>query len=428
MSKSFVRAGLRWEYFIGRQVHLEAEEKLPADKMKKLQCTIFAGGVVLLAFSLACFADTFTHRASGEVLHGYATSRAGEDKTVVHTQEKGLVNLNLAEWQITADRLGRNNKVIILGLEDEIMLEIETEALEEAIVKDSNEGPLFILLEVDTPGGRTDLAQRICAAITKAGNCPVIAFVKGGKYGGAISAGAAVALACGKIYMANNTIIGAATTITFSESGRPQELKEAFGEAVGEKISSAWRAYLASLAEQNHRPGLLARAMVDRDIEVIEVTEAGKRLFIDPVNKKPEQSLVHTWSKKGSLLTLTAAEAVECTMADRIADSRQELLSDLGAAGAEIAVDDSLEKAAWEFKRAKLRFDKLRKTLDLQMKQMEQGPTKPKGMSILRDIRSNYKGLIALAKRYPDLQVNVQVLEEQLNSVEAFYQKEKQER
>ena len=406
----------------------EMEEKLPAGKMKKLQRTIFAGAVVLLAFSLLCAADTFTNRSSGEVLHGYATSRTEDGRAVVHTQEKGLVNLNLAEWQVIADRMGRNNKVIILSLDDEIMLEIETKALEEAIVKDSNEGPLFILLEIDTPGGRTDLAQRICGAITEARNCPVIAFVKGGKYGGAISVGAAVAFACSKIYMANNTIIGAATTITISETGRPEELKEAFGEAIGEKISSAWRAYLASLAEQNRRPGLLARAMVDRDIEVIEVTEGGRRLFIDPVNKRQQQNLVRTWSKKGSLLTLTATEAVECMIADKIVDSRQELLRDLNAAGAEIVMDDSLEKAAREFKRARLRFDKLSKSLDLQMKQMEQGQTRPRGLSILRDIRSHYKGLIALAKRYPDLQVNVQVLEEQLNSVEAFYQKEKKSR
>ncbi len=53
---------------------------------------------------------------------------------------------------------------------------------------------MLILVEIDTPGGRVDLAQRMCAAITKNADCDVIAFVKGGQYGGAISAGAAVAL------------------------------------------------------------------------------------------------------------------------------------------------------------------------------------------------------------------------------------------
>jgi membrane-bound serine protease (ClpP class) len=112
----------------------------------------------------------------------------------------------LAQWQIVTDRLGRNNKVIVLTIEDEIGLEIETQALEREVAKLSNEGPLFILFEIDTPGGRGDLTQRICGAITQLKSCPTVAFVKGGKYGGALSAGAAVALACDKIYMADNTV------------------------------------------------------------------------------------------------------------------------------------------------------------------------------------------------------------------------------
>ncbi|HDZ69203.1 MAG TPA: hypothetical protein ENH43_02150 [Phycisphaerales bacterium] len=395
--------------------------------MKKLQTMIFTVSVVLLAFSSVCFADTFTNRQTKEVLHGYATSQTEGGKTIVHTQEKGKVLLNPAEWDVVADRLGRNNEVIVLTLDDQIALEIETRAMEQAIVKASDDGPLYILLEIDTPGGRTDLAQRICAAIIEAGNCQVIAFIKGGKYGGAISAGAAVALACDKVYMADNTVIGAATMITVSNTG-PKDLKETYGEAVGEKFSSIWRAYLASLAEQNGRPGLLARAMVDKDIEAIEVAEAEKRLFIEPVNKRPNQRIVHTWSEKGSLLTLTAAEAVKCEIADKIVNSRQELLRDLGAEGAEIVINDDIQKAGKELKRAKLRVGKLSKSLDLKIKQIGYAPPMPKALKILRNAKSDYKTLITLAKRYPDLYINIQFLEEQLNSVEAVYQEAKMQR
>lgn len=318
--------------------------------MHKLQTMILAVFVVLAPFISTCFADTFTHRRTGEVLYGYATSRTEGSKAIVQTQEKGVVKLNLAEWNIVADRLGRNNKIIILTLEDQIMLQIETLAMEQAITRASDEGPLYIVLEIDTPGGRTDLAQRICAAIAEVSNCQVVAFIKGGKYGGAISAGAAVALACDKVYMANNTVIGAATIITFSETG-PKDFKKTYGEDVGEKFSSIWRAYLASLAEQNGRPGLLARAMVDKDIEAIEVAEAEKRLFIEPVNKRPNQRIVHTWSKKGSLLTLTAEEAVKCKIADKIVSSRQELIRDLGAEDAEIVINDDINRARRELDR-----------------------------------------------------------------------------
>jgi membrane-bound ClpP family serine protease len=390
--------------------------------MKKLQMKILAASLVLLAFSLTCFADTFTNHQTGEVLHGYIASQAENSETIVSTKEKGQVGLNLAQWQVVTDRLGRNNKVIILTIDDEIEFEIETQAMEQELAKLPNEGPLFILFEIDTPGGRGDLTRRICGAITQIKGCPTIAFVKGGKYGGALSAGAAVALACDKSYMADNTVIGAATAITISETGRPESLKEAFGEEVGEKFASAWRAYLASLAERNRRPGLLARAMVDRNTEVIEVSDANERFFIDPVNKKPQQQLVHTWSKKGSLLTLTAAEAVECMIADKVINSRQELLGELDAASAEIVIDNEIQKAGTELKRAQGQLNRIRKSIDFKIEQSKYRHPRPKALEILRSAKNEYQTLIKLAKKYPDLELNTQALEEELNSIEAAYQ------
>jgi hypothetical protein len=398
------------------------EGKLEVSGAKKSQVKILAAFLVPLAFSLACFADTFTHRQTGEVLHGYIAGQTKDGKAIVVTKEKGQVELNLAQWQIVTDRQGRNNKIIILTIDDEIMFEIETQALEGEVAKLSSEGPLFILFEIDTPGGRGDLTRRICGAITQLNNCPTVAFVKGGKYGGAISAGAAVALACGKIYMADNTIIGAATGITFSKTGRPESLKEAFGEEVGEKFASAWRAYLASLAEQNHRPGLLARAMVDRNTEVIEVADANQRLFIDPVNKRPNQRLVHTWNKKGTLLTLTATEAVKSLIADKVISSRQRLLSELGAADANVVLNSAIQDARTELKRARGQVNRIRKSIDFKIEQSKYRQPKPKVLEILRSAKSEFQTLIKLAKKYPDLELNIQAIEDELNSIEAAYQ------
>ncbi len=398
------------------------EGKMEFSRTKKSQVKILTSLLMLLAFSLACFADTFTNRQSGEVLHGYIAGQAEDGEAIANTKEKGRVEFDLSQWQMVADRLGRNNKIFVLTIDDEIGFEIETQALESKVVKLSNEGPLFILFEIDTPGGRGDLTQRICGAITQLKGCPTVAFIKGGRYGGALSAGAAVALACDKIYMADNTVIGAATAITISETGRPESLKEAFGEEVGEKFSSAWRAYLASLAERSHRPGLLARAMVDRNTEVIEVSDANRRLFIDPVNKKPQQNLVHTWSKKGALLTLTAAEAAECGMADKVVNSRRELLSELGAADANVVQDDAIQDARTELKRARGQVDRIRKSIDLKIEQSKYKQPKPKILEILRGAKSDFQTLIRLAKKYPDLGLDIQSLENELNSVEAAYQ------
>lgn len=379
--------------------------------------------LVLCFFCLSCFSDTFTHRESGEVLHGYATSRNEGGKTVVHTEEEGELKLSLIEWQIVADRRGRANRVVVLTLDDEIVSEIETGALEQAIAKISDEGPLFILLEIDTPGGRDDLTYRICGAIMNACTCPVVAFIKGGRYGGALSAGAAVALACDKIYMASNTVIGAATMFGFDQTG-PKDLKELYGEALGEKFSSAWQAKLASLAERKARPGLLARAMVERDVEAIEVSEAdNRRFFIDPVDKRPQQRLVRTWSKKGSLLTLTAAEAVECGIADKIGKSRTEVLGDLGAADAEVVINNNMQKARVELKRARGQLNRIRKSIDFKIKQSEHPQPLYKVLKILRSAKSEFKTLIRLAKKYPDLGLDIQQLEEELNSIEANYEK-----
>ncbi len=396
---------------------------MPLNGLGKLQAGIFAISLVQFLLSSPGFSDTFTHLQNKEVLHGYSTGLTEREKTVVHTQEKGLVKLNLSEWIVSADRLGRNNQVIVITLEGPIMHEIETAAFGQAIAEALQEGPLFILLRIDTPGGRIDYAQRICGAISRASPCPVIAFVRGGEYGGAVSAGAAAAFACNRIYMTNDTVIGAAATVTISDAGRPQTLAKAYDDEVAEKFNSVWRAYLASLAERNYRPGLLARAMVDSDTEVIEVSDAGKRLFIDPIDKKSEQQLVRTWNKKGSLLTLTSMEAVDCVIADKVVESQQDVLSDLNARGAKIIINETVQNAAIELKRARGQLNRIRKSIDLKIKQAKEPMPAPKMLNILRGARSEFQTLVKLAKKYPDLRLDVKILEDELNSIEANYQR-----
>jgi membrane-bound ClpP family serine protease len=275
-------------------------------------------------------------------------------------------------------------------------------------------------VEIDTPGGRIDFAHRICAAISKIDNCKVIAFIKGGQYGGAISAGAAVALACDKIYMVQNSVIGAATLVTLSkDAGKNQK---SYGSVIDEKSSSIWRAFLASLAQQNNRPGLLARAMVDKDIDVIEVNQAGRRQFIEPVNKKPEQEVVRTWNKAGSLVTLTAGEAVECTIADGLVQSREDLLRQLNLADANVVVDNKMANARKELEIAKRRVDDIRTSLDLKVKQLKYQQPAPKALGILRGARTDIENLRNLAQKYPDLHYDASQLDTVLNSINADYE------
>ncbi|MFH1370322.1 MAG: hypothetical protein ABII09_03425 [Planctomycetota bacterium] len=320
------------------------------------------------------------------------------------------------------DKVGGN--VLVVPIEGPIMYEIETAAFEEVIAAAEKEKPALILLEIDTPGGRVDFAQRMCAAIQQVTDCNVIAYVKGGQYGGAISAGAAVSLSCDKIYMANNTVIGAATLVTLSKTREQDRIKKekSYKEVVDEKMSSVWRAYLASLAQQNNRPGLLARAMVDSSIEVIEVNEASKRLFIEPVNKKSNQQTVRTWNKSGSLVTLTAEEAVDCGIADGMAESQQELLRQLHAGDVNVMVDKKIASARREMQIVQRRVDQIEKSLDLKAKQFQYPQPAGKALSIMRGARSDFETLKTLAEKYPDLNIDIKEVEEILNSINAEYE------
>ena len=135
--------------------------------------------------------DTFTHRQTGNVFHGYVTQTKQGDKTLVRAgKSRQAKYVNLKDYRVEWNLLGRRNQVIVIPIKDQITLESETEALQKAIKDSSNQGPAFILIEIDTPGGREDLMKRICSAITKADNCVTVGFVSGGNYGGAYSAGA----------------------------------------------------------------------------------------------------------------------------------------------------------------------------------------------------------------------------------------------
>lgn len=425
--------------------------------------------VFLLSFS-NCLADTFVHRQTGESFNGYVVQRKKANKTQVRVERRPPKYLYLADYDIQRNYLGRKNKVFCFSIKESIDLICETEALEKAMAAAASQGPLFILIEIDTPGGRVDLAQRICAAITKIDNCTTIAFVSGGKFGGAFSAGAVIALACDKVYMRRGTSIGAITPYAQTTSG-PVSIEKVYGQAVGEKFNSMWSAYCAAIAERNNRPGLLVKAMVAKNIEVVEVIEGDKRLFVEPRNKRPDQTTVHIWSDRKSLLTLTAAQAVQCGIADKTVISRDGLFVDLLATRAAQVRSKGIAKAKREFERAKREIDGilpyidylekravgLVKELDALEGEMRRANriyyreryvrwgyypyqwgysnveferhrilTGWEGLLnqllyVLDYLIGNYRDALLVAERHPDLHHHTKTLEEGLNTAEAIY-------
>lgn len=381
---------------------------------------------LFLVFGLVLPADTFRQNTGKKVFHGYPIETDENGLTSIQTVEAGLQTVNLSDYDIETNSEGRNRIVPVLPINDEISYEIETSAFEQALIQESQKGPLLILIEIDTPGGRVDLTQRLCASISELRFCPTVAYIKGEKNLGAYSAGTAIALACDKIYMAPNTAMGAVTAIVVV-NGTVKTEKEVFGETIGEKFGSAWRNYLAALAERNQRPGILAKAMEDKDIEVVEVKRQGKTLFLESNDKQATDQFVETFCKKGELLTLTPERAIHCGMAEGIADSRINLLKELNAGQAEIRINEDVVKAREELDLVVKRFNKLMETLDLKFKELgaksqRQGLRRSDALRSYQEILKQADYLIRLKQKYPDVPVDEQDLIQFKNSVMADYQ------
>lgn len=172
--------------------------------------------------------------------------------------------------------------------------------VERVIEEASDAGAQAIVLEVNTFGGRVDAAVQIRDALLES-KVPTIAFINKR----AISAGALISLATETIVMADGSTIGAATPVQVGAPGAP-------AQPVAEKTVSYMRKEFGATAEIRKRPGLIAEAMVDSDVEIKDVIA------------------------KGKLLTLTTEEALKLKVADFQANSLEHVLQSLNMADADI--------------------------------------------------------------------------------------------
>jgi len=120
----------------------------------------------------------------------------------------------------------------------------------------------IIILEIDTYGGAVNDADDIRTRFLEEEK-PVWVFINKD----AASAGALISIACDSIYMAPGASIGAATVVVGTT-----------GQAAPDKYQSYMRSIMRSTAEANGRDPKIAEAMVDEEIEIDSITEAGKVL------------------------------------------------------------------------------------------------------------------------------------------------------
>jgi membrane-bound serine protease (ClpP class) len=157
----------------------------------------------------------------------------------------------------------------------------------------------LVLLDIDTLGGRVDAAVTIRDLLLES-SVPTAAFI----HPRAISAGALIALASEKIVVATGATIGAATPVILGQPGTAEEASE--------KTLSYVRKEFRATADARGRPGRIAEAMVDPDVVIDGLIEAGK------------------------LLTMTTDEALAHGVADARADDIAGALAALSRAGAQI--------------------------------------------------------------------------------------------
>ncbi len=165
--------------------------------------------------------------------------------------------------------------------------------------------PIFIILDLNTPGGEVFAAQKISDALKEIdiqNDIPVVALIDNW----AISAGAMLAYSCRFIATVKDGSMGAAEPVLAGETGKM--------ESASEKVNSAIRADFASRAGFFDRDPLIAEGMVDKDLIIIR--RNGK--FIKLENENQIQPVDTVVSPKGKLLTLEAEKMKEYGVADLI--------------------------------------------------------------------------------------------------------------
>ena len=210
-----------------------------------------------------------------------------------------LLMLLLGTAAIAQNTTDSTARVVVFEMNEEVSpsLWVKTQKAFELANRDSAD---MMLLHINTYGGTVVDADSIRTRILNS-TIPVVAFIDNN----AASAGALIAIACDKIYMRKSASIGAATVVNQS------------GEAMPDKYQSYMRGIMRATAEAHgcdtlisgadttykwRRNPQIAEAMVDQDISIDGLIEAGK------------------------VLTFTASEAVEHGFCDGLAESIPEVL------------------------------------------------------------------------------------------------------
>lgn len=186
----------------------------------------------------------------------------------------------------------------------EIGIDVTAATLREALGHARRVSPAVIVLVFDTEGGDLEQARQMLEVLRQQPeDLRIVAHVRE-----ALSSGAVVAMGCREIYMADGAVIGASSA------------EDATAKAAGRLA-----------AEQREHPTVLAEGMFDPEVElVLQKDGDGGATQVLESGGAAQGSDVATLKPRGRLLTLSAAGAVECGLAQGTLDSLDDLQSALG--------------------------------------------------------------------------------------------------
>ncbi|MDX2001663.1 MAG: NfeD family protein [Chitinophagales bacterium] len=196
-----------------------------------------------------------------------------------------MVNIAFAQ----TDSASGKKVIFTFTLNDDIMPAAERKvrkALDQAQALKAD----YIIMELNTYGGRVDVADNIRQLLMDAKATTVVWVNKN-----AASAGALISIACDSIYMSKGANMGAATVVNGED-----------GTRMPDKYQSYMRSKMRATAEAQGRDPKIAEAMVDDASSIPGIIDSGKTL------------------------TLTTTEAIKLGFSEGQAESMDEVITELG--------------------------------------------------------------------------------------------------
>jgi len=183
----------------------------------------------------------------------------------------------------------------VIPIKGEFGVEITDELFKKCLNLAQRRSPTVVILEIDSGGGSYGELIRMIESMAKYDDLRLVAYVKE-----AASAAAFLTMACKEIVVSPKGAIGACVIYKKTPFGTPENIQE--------KFESFERARCrAAAAAAGHDP-LLVEGMMRTDISLSVISTKGRPKVVEG-----EEGRI--LKREGSILTLTAQEAVACGLA-----------------------------------------------------------------------------------------------------------------